>query len=73
MSMQSSAAYVPGSIRSRNDSNLFVQATVKKEKKHPLVDFICTLNPVNWFKEFSHIEISMEEFEVKRGQAVSRI
>ncbi|MGZ8541820.1 MAG: hypothetical protein ACXWV6_14290 [Chitinophagaceae bacterium] len=72
MSMQSPAAAVPGFIKTENDSNLLVKVPVRKEKEYVLANFISNLNPANWFKEFAHIEITMEEFEVKRGHEVYR-
>ena len=33
----------------------------KKAKRNKISEFFCSLNPGNWFNEFSDIEITLEE------------
>jgi hypothetical protein len=71
MATQSYAASLLRFSRKKSDFNPGVQPATVKQKKYWLTHFIRNLNPVNWFKEFTHIEITLEEFEVKKPSEVS--
>jgi hypothetical protein len=66
MSIQASPVIAPVCKEMPDINTHFCTATPHTKTKYSVLIFFRSLNPFNWFNEFSNIDITLEEFAEKK-------